>query len=249
MSMSIKATNDIGYFQDEHFPWIISIYDLVVLADLFENPVMLVHYIKRRKKFLSHKTLSIYEELDLISYFLSNGLYIEHTLKDAEEKNVSWIEFMPDTDAINDYYMYKFGHKTKFTEKPKFYISKDFNDFLLQLDRSKMPHRVRMALLILEFNNKSIKQLMDYIKKIKKSFADDKELHDCSIYTHSLGGIGVTFMTGLNRQELDFKLHQYCTYKLNQQSANTWMGFGDVSLDKNVYGFQSMFFAMREKIE
>jgi len=249
MSMSIKATNDFGYFNDEHFPWIISIYDLVVLADLFENPLMLVHYIKRRKKFLSHKILSTYEELDLVSYFLSNGLYIEHTLKDAEEKNVSWIEYMPDTDEINDYYMYKFGHKIKFTPKPKFYISKEFNDFLLQLDSSKMPHRVRMALLILEFNDKSIKQLMDYIKKTKKAFAHDKELHDCSIYTHSLGGIGVTFMTGINRQELDFKLHRYCSYKLQQQNSNTWMGFGDVSTDKNIYRFQSMFFAMKNELQ
>lgn len=249
MSMVIKATNDIGFFQDGHFPWIISIYDLVVLADLFENPLMLIHYIKRRKKFLSHKTLSTYEELDLVSYFLSNGLYIEHTLKDAEEKNISWIEYMPDTDEINDYYMYKFGHKTKFTPKPKCYISKEFNDFLLQLDRSRMPHRVRLALLILEFNNKSIKQLMDYIKKIKKTFAKDKELHDCSIYTHSLGGIGVTFMTGINKQELDFKLHRYCSYKLHQQNSNTWIGLGDISPNPNEYKFSSMFFVMKKNIE
>lgn len=72
---------------------------------------------------------------------------------------------------------------------------------------------------------------MDFIKKTKIAFSKDKALHDCSIYTHSLGGIGVTFMTGLNKHELDFKLHQYCTYKLNQQNANTWMGFGDVSMN------------------
>lgn len=249
MSMAIKATNAIGFFQDDHFPWIISIYDLVVLTDLFENPLMLVHYIKRRKKFLSHNKLSTYEELDLVSYFLSNGLYIEHTLKDAEENNTSWIEYMPDTDEINDYYMYKFGHKSKFTPKPKCYISDDFNNFLLQLDRSKMPHRVRMALLILEFNEKSIEQLMAYIKKIKKTFAQDKKLHDCSIYTHSLGGIGVTFMTEANKGELDFKLHQYCTYKMHQQNSNAWLGFGDISTKPSEYKFSSMFFVMRKNID
>lgn len=249
LSMSIKANSDIRYFNDKHFPWIISIYDLVVLADLFENPIMLIHYIKRRKKFLSHKIPSTYEELDLVSYFLSSGLYIEHTLADAKEKNVSGVEFMPDTDKINDYYVLKFGHKTKFTKKPSFYISSQFNDFLLQLDSSKMPHRVRMALLILEFNDKSIKQLIDYIKKTKIVFSKDKELHDCSIYTHSLGGIGVTFMTGPNKQVLDFKLHQYCTYKLNQQNANTWLGFGDVSTNPKEYKFSSMFFTMKREIE
>ncbi|MBP1640131.1 MAG: Uncharacterized protein H6Q17_1714 [Bacteroidetes bacterium] len=249
LTMSIKATNDIGYFQDEHFPWIISLYDLVVLADLFENPILLIHYIKRRKKFLSHKILSTYEELDLISYFLSNGLNIEHILRDAKEQNASWIEFMPDTDEINDYYMYKFGYKTKFTEKPKSFISKEFNNLLLQFDSSRMPHRVRMSLLMLEVNKESIKQLMSYIKKIKKLFAEDKRFHDCSIYTHALGGIGITFMTGTNKMELDFKLHQYCSYKLDQLNANTWIGLGDISLDKNAYNLQSMFFSMREKTE
>ena len=246
--MAIKATNDIGFFQNEHFPWIISIYDLVVLADLFENPIMLIHYIKQRKKFLSHKILSIYEELDLVSYFLSNGLYIENTLKDAEEKKISWFEFIPDTDTINDYYMFKFGHKTKFTEKPKLYISEEFNDFLLQLDHSKIPHRVRMALLILEFNDKSIKKLIDTIREAKKAFAKDRALHNCSIYTHSHGGIGVTFMTGTDKRELDFELQQYCHYKLNQQNANAWIGFGDGSTDMRIYKFQSMFFTMRKDI-
>lgn len=145
--------------------------------------------------------------------------------------------------------MYKFGHKTKFTPKPKCYISREFNDFLLQLDHSRMPNRVRMALLVLEFNNKSIKQLIDSIKKTKNAFANDKRLHDCSIYTHSFGGIGVTYMTGINEQELDFKLHQYCTYKLHQQNSYTWIGFGDVSTDRNVYSFQVMFFAIRGKID
>jgi len=249
LSMLIKATNDLGYFKDGYFPWIISIYDLVILADLFENPIMLIHYIKRRKKFLSIEMISTYEELDLVSYFLFNGLYIEHTLEEAEKKNVNSVLYCPDTDEICDYYMYKFGNKLKFTDKPKCYISEEFNDFLLQLDRSKVPHRVRMGLLLLEFDGKSIKQLMNWVKKTKKAFSKDKRLHDCSIYTHSLGGLGVTFMTGEDRNELSFKLHQYCNYKLYQQNSNIWIGFGDISTNRKVFNFQAMYFAMKEKIE
>jgi len=249
LAMSIKATNDIGYFKDGHFPWIISIYDLVVLVDLFENPIMLIHYIKRRKIFLSSNLLSAYEELDLVSYFLFNGLYVENILKEANEKKVRWIEYSPNTDAINDYYMFKFGHKTKFTEKPKSYISKEFNDFLLQLDRSRVPHRVRIALLLLEFSDKSIKQLMDMVKKTKKSFAKDQGLHDCSVYTHSLDGLGITFMTGTNSNELSYQLNQYCDYKLQQLNSNTWIGLGDTSTNRKIYNFQSIYFAMRNQIE
>lgn len=241
-AMSIKATNEIGYFKNNHFPWIISLYDLIVIADLFENPLMLVHYIKRRKKFLSTEMLSVYEELDLVAYYMSNGLYIEHDLNEAKVKDVRDITYMSNTDGINDYYMYKFGHKTKFTPKPNFYISKELNDFLLQLDNSRMPHRVRMALLILEFGDKSLKLLMSNIKKTKASFAADKKLHDNSIYSKDLGGIGITFMSGISLPELQLKLHQYCNYKLTQLNSRIWLGFGDVSTELNNYSFRTMFF-------
>ncbi len=249
LSMLIKGTNEIGYFKSNHFPLIISIYDLVMFADIFENPIVFMHYVRRRKKFLENKFISIYEEMDLVSYFLSNGLYIDRLLEESQEKGVNWIHFSPDTDAINDYYMYKFGHKSKFTEKPRSYIAKEFDELLLQLDSSMLPHRVRMGLLLLEFNNDSIKQLMAYVKKTKKLFAKDKTVHDCSIYTSSLGGIGVTIMTGANIQELSFKLDRYCTYKLNQQNSNSWIGLGDTSIDSRRYNFQSMYFAMIEKVE
>jgi hypothetical protein len=249
LSMLIKGTNEIGYFKSNHFPLIISIYDLVMFADIFENPIVFMHYVRRRKKFLENKHISIYEEMDLVSYFLSSGLYIDRLLQESQEQNVNWIHFSPDTDAINDYYMYKFGHKSKFTEKPKSYITKEFDEFLLQLDSSMLPHRVRMGLLVLEFNNDSIKQLMAYLKKIKKLFAKDKTVHDCSVYTSKLGGIGVTIMTGTNIQELSFKLDRYCTHKLDQQNSNAWIGLGDTSIDSKRFNFQSMYFAMGEKVE
>lgn len=48
-----------------------------------------------------------------------------------------------------------------------------------------------------------------------------------------------------NKHELDFKLQQYCTYKVNQQNANTWMGLGDVSMNLKEYKF-SLIFLIKE---
>lgn len=248
IAMHIRATNEIDYFNSGHFPWIISLYDLVSLADFIENPIMFIHYLKRRKKFLSYSLLSSYEELDLLAYFLNNGLFINDLLDDAKRDNISGILFDNNTDIFNDYYMYKFGPKTKYTPKPNLYISTELQNFLLQLDKSKLPHRVKMALILLEFNNESIKQLMDRIKKIKKDFAKDRNLHDCSVYTESYKGIGITFMIAENKDKLDYKLYQYCNYKINQLNANVWIGFGDISTNKNIFDFKSMFFYMKEEV-
>jgi hypothetical protein len=245
LAMSIKVTNELGYFQEKYFPFILSIYDLITFADLFENPILFVHYLKRRKKFLTIKTISTYEELDLLAYYMQNGLHVEHLLKGAEGDKAHWVELLPNTDEINDYYMYKFGNKTKFTPKPKIKISNEFNDFLLQLDNSKLNNRIIMALQLLEFNDKAIKDFMARVKKVKKEFAKDKKLHDGSIYSESKDGLGITFMTCQNKHELNFKLYSYCSYKMDQLNSNTWVGFGDTSPNTKIYNFQSMFIAIR----
>ncbi|MEJ8803411.1 hypothetical protein [Pontibacter sp. H249] len=246
LAMLIKATNDIGYFNPEHFPWIISIYDLVVLADLIDNPILFIQYIKRRNDFLTHGHLSIYEELDLVSYFMYNSLHIKQTLKDAEENSANAIHFAPDTDAINDYYMYKFGHKTKVTKKPKHYISKEFNHFLLQLDYSEVHNRVKIGLILLELNNTTIKQLLEKVKITKAAFVKNKGLHDCSIFSHSLGGVGVTYMTG-SKPVLSDTLQKYCSYKVKQLNASIWIGLGDSSTDRKEYSFTQVFIYEKEK--
>lgn len=247
LSMYIKATNKIGYFKDGHFPWIVSLYDLVVIADLFYNPLLFVHYIKRRKAFLSHDFLQTHEELDLIAYYQYNYLDISKALKSAKDKNMSYVFYGPDTDDINDYYMYKFGHKTKFTPKPSFYIHSDLDKLLLELDKSLLEHRVMIALMMLELSQDSIKRMMSMIKKTKHSFIKDKELHDCSVYTEDANGLGITYMTNKDKGFLDYKLHEYCSYKLRQLDSNAWIGIGDTCTDSS-YKFESMFMVIKENI-
>lgn len=178
----------------------------------------------------------------MVSYFLFNGLYIDNIIKRSAEEEISRITFAPDTDSINDYYMYRFGHKKKFTPKPQSYISKELQSFLLNLDQSILPQRAHIGLLLLEFSEKSLKQLMDSIKSIKKQFSKDREIHDCSIFTHDSGGLGFTFMTGTNKKESFFKLERYCSYKMEQQNSNIWIGILDCSTSANKFDFKAIYY-------
>lgn len=246
LAMSIKATDSLGYFKEGYFPWIISIYDLIVLRDMIENPFMFIHYIRKRKAFLSHNHVSTYEEIDLLGYFLFNGLNIDNVLKDSEGNEHSYIILEPNTDAINDYYLYKFGKKEKFTKKPPCYLSVAMNNFLLQFDQSMLEHRVKVALIMLQFDNDSIKSFMDRVKITKKDFSKDWQLHDGSLYNDQLN-FGMTHMTSANKNDLDFKLYQYCQYKFNQLNANVWVGIADMGTDQSKFDFTGMFFMSKKK--
>jgi hypothetical protein len=246
LSMLIKTTNKLEYFKENHFPLVLSLYDLITIADMFENPLLFIHYLKRRKRFLSRDEMSVHEELDLVAYYMYNGLYIEHIVNDLDKNKMQYVQFAPNTDEINDYYMYKFGYKEEYTEKPKFFISDKLNKFLIDLDKSRLSQRTLMSQLLLEFNEKAIDDLMGWVKKNKKDFSKSGKNHDCSIYTRSRGGLGVTFMTGRNKLMLDKKLFMYCNYKLDQLQSNIWIGFGDMSSDEQQFDFKSMFVAIRD---
>lgn len=246
LAMSIKTTDNLGYFKEGHFPWIISIYDLIVLRDMIENPFMFIHYIRKRKEFLSHNHVSTYEETDLLGYFLSNGLNIDNILTDSEGNAYSHIILEPNTDAINDYYFYKFGKKEKFTKKPSCYLPTAMNDFLLQFDQSLLEHRVKVALIMLQFDNESMKSFIDRVKISKKDFIKDRQLHDGSLFNDQLN-FGMTHMISADKSELDLKLYQYCQYKFNQLNANVWVGIADMGTDQNKYDFTGMFFISKKK--
>ncbi len=234
----IKVENDLELFSGENFPFLISLYDLVVIKDLFDVPVLFIDYIKKRREFLERKNTSTYEELDMISYYLSNRLDIS-SLTNNEEVGLDWIYLDTGTDEINDYYMYKFEHKQNYTEKPKIFFQKDFLTLLRGIDKGDFKFRTVVMSLLMDFNMNSIDDLLKNINRCKQMFLIDDQLHDASIFTHSRSGIGFTYMVCNNKRELDEMLKMYCNKKFEQHKASLWIGLGDILGYRNNYNFVS----------
>lgn len=240
----IRATNDLGYFKHDVFPWIISVYDLLVIADHFELPVLLPHYIKRRKEFLERKVMHVFEEIDLMSYYLFNRLYIEGMFRDAESKDVSMVYLDNETDAVNNYYMHKY--RLKNPDPPKLNIK--MPDALLKiirsLEKADFSHRQELMQYILDLPPDTVEKFENYIKKVKNMFAKDGQKHDCSILTHIWGKkIGFTYITESNKIELDRFLYMFCRYKMETIEADIWIGIGDTDQSKSEFNIQSAFVA------
>lgn len=225
----IRATNELGYFRDNIFPWIISVYDLVVVADHLEMPILLLHYIKRRKEFLERKIMHVFEEIDLLSYYLHSRLYIERMFREAEEKQVNMVYMNNETDAINNFYMHKYRLKNPDPPKLKLKVPPQISAILRALETTKFNYRQEIMLRLLDLPPHSMEQLSDYIARIKRIYRKDGKKHDCSIMTHIWGQkTGFTFMAGPDKIELDKSLYFYCQYKLEEQKADVWVGVGDV---------------------
>lgn len=235
----MKVANDLNYFKEHELPFIISIYDLIVFADHIEIPILFLHYLKRRRRFLEVQNAYVFEEIDLLGYYLSNGLYIEHTLERAQEEKINMLAFDNQTDEFNDFYMYKYGHKEKFTPKMKSFLSIEFKTILKAIEKSEIPNKGKIMLEMLDVTSQSVKKLTEYIKTIKRQFVKDGQLHDCSIGTTGSGdNIGITYMVGPNKSSVEASLINYCKFKYAEQQASLWIGIGDVSTELDDFDFQ-----------
>jgi len=235
----IRSTNELGYFKKGIFPWIISLYDLIVIADHLEMPILLLHYIIRRKQFLEKKEMEVYDELDLLSYYLSKRLYIQNIYNEAMEKEVNMVHMANATDEINNFYMQRALGSAN-PPKLAFNIQPLFKSMLAALEISGIYNKQELMLILLELSPSAAEKFRTYIEKIKSSYAADGKKHDCAIVTQVFGQrIGISFMTGPDKNELELSLFQYCSYKLNQGEAKKWIGFADTERAKNKFAIVS----------
>lgn len=226
ISPMLKTSNELSFFMDNDFPLIICYYDLIIISDLLQSPSQFSLYLKRREVFLSKKNYYTFDEIDVLSYFLSHYL-------DFERFNIddSATLFLANaTDEINQYYMYKFGISGKKVQKPKLDISLEFQRIINRVEESELHYRLNICELLHDLSNDSRNRFIKYLKKIRKMFKSDKELHDFSLVGSEKGGWGITYMTCENEEKLQDKLVEYCSFKQRQQETLIWVGIGDSGL-------------------
>ncbi|WP_116787813.1 hypothetical protein [Flavobacterium psychrotrophum] len=236
IAAALKTTNKMGFFKNRYFPWILSLYDLKVIADLITNPFVFIQYIRRRKEFLSVQRFQIYEELDLLGYYLKSGLALANLTEKTQGHE--FVSFMPMTDAINNYYLHKFGHSLLPSKKPEIYLPKGISVLLDALADSALEHKVKIAIAILSMDKPGLLQFERQIDKAKTDFIGDGNLHDASLFSPTLG-IGVTYMAHSSKEFLEKRLAAYCMYKYRDLKNQIWVGLGDTNRRKG-YNLECM---------
>ena len=102
-----------------------------------------------------------------------------------------------------------------------------FKEFIKKIDTTSKNNRIGASTFLLTISNNSINFLMQYIKKCRKAFKRDTELHDATLYFAQNGGTGFTYMIANNESYLKEKMQNYIFYKKRQMSAKKWIGIGE----------------------
>ena len=208
--------------QEDEQSWMVSLYDLMVLADIIDIPSMLPHYIKRRLRVAKQGFVNAHDELDLFCYYLQDGLFFDdkNDLGEADSLTV-----LSHTVPLDDYYFYIQGERRQRAEKPKQKMRPVFESLVKAIEASQLPSRTSVNIALLDQGGESRRAFCDIVRTVRKRFAKDGKLHDGSVYFKEEGGWGVTFMCG--PEEKMESLHQYCNSKRDEMDAKAWYGIAD----------------------
>jgi hypothetical protein len=210
-------------------PWVISILDLMVIADCLENyGPWLPLYIERRIRVLELAKVRTPDELDLFMYFLKRGLYFED---DPHHEEYDVIHLGTHTDPLDWYYFRAQGIRHGAAPKPKPDVDAGTLLFTEHLKRSGCQHWLDGSLALLSLSSQARAQFIDRVRQIKKRTQKDRRSHDFSLHAEPGGHGGITYVCEPDGSDAE-RMARYAERKRRELHLREWVLIADVDRRK-----------------
>jgi hypothetical protein len=226
ISAMLHATDDddLPLFREGQYSWIVSIYDLMVIADVVDLPPVLTHYLRRRVRAARQGKLGAADELDVFGYYLKEGLYLEG----PDVDHLTHFQLLTYTTDFDDYYFYKTGVRETFAPKPAQRMDPAFRKIVEAVIQSGLPGRVDVALQLLELSSRGRRDLVSLIEKARRIYKRERRLVDASVFGEGDGGWVITFMFDVDGDRLKERLLSYGRRKMSELAARRLTGIGEL---------------------
>jgi len=221
----------LNLFSNNQYPWAISLFDLGVVTELIESPAILIHYAKRRLAVERTKFDILADEVDLLGYYFSQGLYFET----EEFKKLNGLLLSGFSTNI-DRYIFEKHELGKNPKKPEQEMPPQFREYIKTIEELKSPYKTDCAVRLLEFDHKGRQLFVDTAEKIKQQAINDNALHSLSttMKETSLGFSFVTMNAEGNIENLYRQVFSFSVMKKYVTKCKEWVGLGWDSNSKQV---------------
>lgn len=221
----------INLFSDNQYPWAISLFDLGVVTELIEYPSMFIHYAKRRLAVERTNFDILADEIDLLGFYFSQGLYFE--TEDFKKLNaLSLSGFSTDIDR----YIFEKHELGKHPKKPEQKMPPQFKEYIETIEELKSPYKTDCAVRLFDFDHKGRELFVDTAEKIKQQTRNDNALHSLSttMKETSLGFSFVSMNAEGNIEDLYRQVFSFAVTKKYITKCKEWVGLGWDSNSKQV---------------
>ena len=222
-----NINREINLFPDNQYPWAISFLDLGVVTELIECPSIFIHYAKRRLAVERTKFDIRADEIDLLGFYFSQGLYFgTEDFKKLDGLGLSG--FSTDIDRYM-FQTYELGENPK---KPEQKMPPQFKEYVVTIEGLKSPYKTDCAVRLLDFDYKSREQFADTAEMIKQQTVEDNTLRSFSttMKEASLGFSFITMDAEANIETLYQQVFSFAAMKKYVTKCKEWVGLG---WDKN----------------
>ncbi len=223
---------ELNMFQENDFPWAISLADFETISEIITDPSEFIHYTKQRIKIERTNYHLSADEIDLLNYYLSQGL----NLQSGNLEEYNGIMLTGFSSQVEEYFHNKY-FLGKNVSKPKRELSEGFRDYLDDICLLNTPYKSDCVDKLLLLNKESQKAFVDMVRETKKSKLKAKKIKAMNMM-FSPYDFGITFLlmdSKLDANNLYQQIFYYSTLRKYDQQLTTWVGLGvDVNSPKKV---------------
>jgi hypothetical protein len=203
------------------FPaWAVALGDLDVVTDICHSPARFLQYIRRRL-LLEEGDIRVHgDEMDLLGFFLSQGLW----MKDEQFTDTNLLAIPGFSTEIDEYVFRKWDCR-EVVEKPSVSRADGFHNLVDGVEGLKQFHRTDCAIALLEVSGSCSTNLMRNLNATKDKTRADSKSHSMSLQGES-GETGISFQAfplGTDDVFRDQRTEGFGIIKKYSEKLDTWV--------------------------
>ncbi len=145
----------IGLDMSRRLVWVLSIDDIRVYADLFDNPLVFLHFVEQRMSAARSDLVDLNDEMSHIGLYLAENNYSQYATKLADNMRIGMLNLDSYRYTIDEYYRaIAFGAPVP---PPKQKMSPRFAEAISFLAKTDFAGRAKLASFLLDINSNNNK--------------------------------------------------------------------------------------------
>jgi len=112
LASRVEHLKKIGIDVGQHPIWSISISDLMVYADVFQNPLIFLHYVQQRMLAFKTKLIEVEDELDHLGLYLKHNAYSQYAQELGANGHLRWNGYRSAIDGFFSKKLYNPGSES-----------------------------------------------------------------------------------------------------------------------------------------
>lgn len=209
---------------DRSVPWILSLTDLMAVADLLEG-ASLAHYLVRRQRLERDGRIETHDELDWVGSYIAEGLYLDSFFEG--EDALTGLTLLSHTEDIDAWYFTRQGIRTRNpAPKPSQTIPRSLNLLLRRLARERPRNWLIASIALLEGDDESRNLWADGVERIRSRVDSQGWSNTTQLFD---GRLGITLCADHRYHPATVRreAREYSQQKASEHAIPNWIVIGE----------------------